>query len=485
MALLDASVPDSGTAIDSGVEGPVRLRDIALTINGRDSLSFPPFDGGEIPLSFPRRDDIRAQWRQRDGGWGLATGSLLDDGGYLIPAVPEGDAVIFVRSSPFAVVTTASSLDMSYVVSGRKDAIAAPPNVPTTLNCAFFDMNPWEPANDRWVIASFEAPFAENILNANPPAGLTSSTLPVPLHQLSLPLPEGRLGDTVSLFQLRRRQAGPLTYRSMLSGSTVRAPNMSPGATETVVMPFTSPFDGGVDLDLDVPSLVDVARAVRPAPAPVNTITFGINAVRNHRAVGQVNRGFRGNLSNVTVVDAEPLLPTVGRVQQRIEWATLVSSEDLLAYVFVRTDIRVQGPTFSGIFDAYHERFAPLDGPTLTMGGALTPPRDIRVNGMSGALSAVGLTPRISWLPPERGSPARYTVSFQRAVFQNGSITWSEASSFATTQTSLEVPPFALQSGVVYAVEVRAWSGAFNPRQPGFLPSDVEISANVSDLFSP
>jgi hypothetical protein len=479
----DAGPPDAGTP-DAGIDGPIRLRDIALTVSVRDYRSFPPFDGGDVPLNFPRFDDVRAQWRQRDGGWGLAAATRLSDAGYLIQGVPEGEAIISVRSSPLAVVTRLNALDMSYVVAGRRDSVFAPSNVATNLICSYFDMPPWE-STDRFFVASFETPFAETVRGGVPPVGNRSAALTLPLNQIPVPLPEGRLGDTVSLFQLRRRQAGPLTYASLFSGATVLAPDMVPGQTATVSMPFSSPFDGGVDLDLDVDALTAAASAVRPTPPPVDSITFGINAIRGHRVAGRVNTGFRGNRTNVVVVTSDPLLPNVGRVMQRVEWATLVPTEDLIAYTFVRTDIPVRGPTFSGFFDAYHERLVALDGPSLVITSALTPVRDIRINGMSGARSSVGLTPRVSWQPPERGSVAHYTVTFQRAEPQNGSISWSAGQSFWTTQTTLDVPPFALQAGSVYAVEVRAWSGAFDPGQPDFQPSDAEISANVSDLFTP
>jgi hypothetical protein len=115
--------------MDAGVDSPVRLRDIELVVNVRDYRKFAGLDGGELPLSFPRSDDVRAQWRQRDGGWGLANAAFLDDGGYLIQGVPEGEAIIFVRSSTVAAVTRANFLDMSLVVAGRNDAVVAPSNV--------------------------------------------------------------------------------------------------------------------------------------------------------------------------------------------------------------------------------------------------------------------------------------------------------------------------------------------------------------------
>jgi hypothetical protein len=344
---------------------------------------------------------------------------------------------------------------------------------------------PWDPATDRWFFASFETPFAEFVRGGSPPPGTRSAIISLPLNQIPVPLPEGRLGDTVSLFQLRRRQGAGLNYSSIIAGSTVPAPDMVPGRSDTVAMPFSAPTDGGVDLELDVPSLVEVARAVRASPAPVIRIVFGINAVRWHRQAGRVGRGFFRNLSEVVVVTAEPILPAAGRLTERVEWAPVVPAQDLVAYTVTRTDIPVRAPSFSGFFDAYHERYVPLDGPQLTITGALTPARDIRINGMAGALSAAGLTPRVTWQPPERGSVARYTVTFQRATFQNGSITWEAGQSFSTTQTSLDVPPFTLQRGSVYGAEVRAWSGSFDPIQPNYIPSDSEVSANISDLFTP
>jgi hypothetical protein len=209
--------------------------------------------------------------------------------------------------------------------------VVAPSNAPTNLNCDFFDIVPWDPATDRWFFASFETPFAEFVRGGSPPPGTRSAIISLPLNQIPVPLPEGRLGDTVSLFQLRRRQGAALNYSSIIAGSTVPAPDMVPGRSDTVAMPFSAPTDGGVDLELDVPSLVEVARAVRPTPAPVIRIVFGINAVRWHRQAGRVGRGFFRNLSEVVVVTAEPILPAAGRLTERVEWAPVVPAQDLVA----------------------------------------------------------------------------------------------------------------------------------------------------------
>ncbi|MER2563789.1 MAG: hypothetical protein ABTQ32_23870 [Myxococcaceae bacterium] len=84
----DASVFVADAAVDG------RPRDIEITSwmidQGGD-------DGGERnPLQVPRLADVRAQWRWADGGWGSSQAEWLEDAGYLIRAVPEGDATCSV-----------------------------------------------------------------------------------------------------------------------------------------------------------------------------------------------------------------------------------------------------------------------------------------------------------------------------------------------------------------------------------------------------
>ncbi|MBE2247920.1 MAG: hypothetical protein IAE78_00135 [Myxococcus sp.] len=56
-------------------------------------------------LAVPRLSSVRAQWRWRDGGWGLSQATFEDDGGYRIRGVPAGEAMVFFPTFG-AVVTT-------------------------------------------------------------------------------------------------------------------------------------------------------------------------------------------------------------------------------------------------------------------------------------------------------------------------------------------------------------------------------------------
>lgn len=104
----DASV----SAKDAAVDGPLRDLEITSWLIGQGGD-----DGGvRTGLQVSRLSDVRAQWRWADGGWGSSQAEWLGDAGYLIRAVPEGDATIFFPTFG-ALPTGASRLDLSHHLS--------------------------------------------------------------------------------------------------------------------------------------------------------------------------------------------------------------------------------------------------------------------------------------------------------------------------------------------------------------------------------
>jgi hypothetical protein len=89
---------------------------------------------------------------------------------------------------------------------------------------------------------------------------------------------------------------------------------------------------------------------------------------------------------------------------------------------------------------------------------ALSPPRDLKVNGMSApdALSGVGTTPVVSWSPPAVGQPSSCTVFVRARHSVDGNVDYTTTSiSVPDGSTSVRIPPNLLQpSGFAYSFRV-------------------------------
>ncbi len=88
----------------------------------------------------------------------------------------------------------------------------------------------------------------------------------------------------------------------------------------------------------------------------------------------------------------------------------------------------------------------------------MSPPQNVSINGQiaTGDLSGVGLTPTISWDPPEVGAPIYYRVTIRELVASGTQTFASTRGRFLTADTSLSVPPEVLADGRRYFIALAA-----------------------------
>lgn len=468
----DAGMTADASAPDAGVDGPPRDIEITAWFIGQAGD-----DGGtRIVLGLPRLSDVRAQWRWRDGGWGLSQATFEDDGGYRIRNVPAGEAIVFFPTFG-GLVTTASQLDFSLVAQGRLDVEVANPAIATTLRVDVDNAVPWL-ASDSDAVFARETPFALTG-QLTLAAGVRYYSTTFRWNQQAYPLLVGSRGDTFSYFQVRQRTGGPIPYRSILAAGTAIAPDMANGTNTSVGVTLTEPPTVGADVRLDFPAYERALKEPRPS-LPIVRSAFSVTYRRGLPRVGVVTQGNRRIEAGLDVV-AAPLTPGQPVAQGRVEWADVFPRDELVASVVTRADIVISNGVASDTFNLFYERAIPLTGNLASLDATLSPVRHIMVNGQPavGALTGVGLTPVLSWSPPSQGTPTRYAVTVFDLVDQNFS------AAFFTTQTRLQLPPFILSSGRSYVAIVTAERGAYDLLRPTFMPADIERVGAITDSFRP
>lgn len=469
----DAGMTADASAPDAGVDGPPRDIEITAWFIGQAGD-----DGGtRIVLGLPRLSDVRAQWRWRDGGWGLSQATFEDDGGYRIRNVPAGEAIVFFPTFG-GLVTTASQLDFSLVAQGRLDVDVANPAIATTLRVDVNNAVPWL-AGDSDTLFARETPFA---LTGQPTlgAGVRNFSSTFRWNQQAYPLMVGSRGDTFSYFQVRQRTGGPIPYRSILAAGTAIAPDMANGTNTSVGVTLTEPPTVGADVRLDFPACERALKEPRPS-LPILLSAFTVTYRRGLPRVGVVTQGNRRIEAGLMVVAALGLPPGQPLAEGRFEWADVFPRDELVASVVTRGDVVISNGIATDTFNLFYERSVPLTGNTATLDATLSPVRDLSVGGQRAVapLRGVGLTPVLSWSPPAQGTPTRYAVTLFDLVDQNYS------AAFFTTKTQLELPPFTLTAGRTYVAIVTAERGAYDLLRPTFRPADSERVAAITDSFTP
>ncbi|MBE2251806.1 MAG: hypothetical protein IAE78_19880 [Myxococcus sp.] len=464
--------PDSGTTIDAGVDGPPRDIEIVAFLHSQAKQ-----DGGRsYPFLVPRLADVRAQWQWRDGGWGNSQGRLLEDGGYLIPAVPAGEAIVIFPTTQ-GLVSAASHFDFSWTVQGRPTAELPQPNVPTVARVSVLNLPPWAPG-DLVVYSSLETPFVI-IDRSQLPTGTTGYRLIFDWHTGRHPLFFGSAGDTFSVTSFRPRTTGTLTYQTATAGGTVSPPDLTLGSDISFSVNLTEPVVAGAEVHLDFPGTVAALREGRPSQSP-GTSTFAITQRRGLREVGVVTSGYRGLQAGLPLVLAENIPGTQPALRGRVQWADLRSRDELVASLVTRFDVSVTAAGRSDTFPLFYERNLPVTD-TIDLATTLGVPREITIEGQPTTQyrTGVGVTPRLSWDAPARGTATRYLVTILDLVDRNFS------RSFVTTKRTFTVPPFTLMTGRSYVAVISAQAGAFDPLNTLFQPAEFESISTITEAFSP
>lgn len=470
----DAGLPavDAGMTVDAGVDGPPRDIEIVAFLHSQAKQ-----DGGRsYPFLVPRLSDVRAQWQWRDGGWGNSQGRLLEDGGYLIPAVPAGEAIVIFLTTQ-GLVSSASRFDFSWTVQGRPTAEFPNPNVPTSVRIAATGLLPWA-AGDALVFSSLETPFRLLQLATITP-GSTAISGSLRWDQERVPMFRGSEGDSFMLSTMRPRLLGQVSYQSLTAGRTVSPPDLTAGADITVNLSLVEPAPVGADVHIDFPGFEQALREARPGQALLAS-SFAVTHRRGLREVGVVRYGYRGNEAGLPMVLGENIPIGLPDTRGRVQWADLMPRDELVASLSTRFDVRVSAGSVTDSIPIFVTRTLPVSD-TIELVPTLSVPRALAINGAPSTSfrAGVGLTPTLSWDAPARGSPSRYLIVVLDLVDQN----FSQA--FYTTKRTFTIPPFTLMTGRTYVATITAQAGAVDPLNPLFQPGDFESIGTVTEAFTP
>lgn len=427
-----------------------------------------------------------------DGTFTTIGATVGNDGTFRATDVPAG--TYYLRydfpDDPAAwfLVTDKATHEFGALFAGRPDARA--PTAPTSMTFELDGLRPWRkesatdfsdsyvPGDDLWMYSlnagclfEVDPDFSTDV--PPPPNLLKDGDTRLGGFTVDLSLVGGSLidaakGDTALVLQAVHTREGPLRSQRI-----VRA--FSPA-------PF-SQNEG---------QAVTVSGVMQEAPQRTASLTWNQAAFAALvREVGPRARATRHELQ----VEPEPAgagrssiawIPSVLRMsvaadgaQDRtiplafgnpfpaewplVAWATMDVDADDTGVISGR--ITVGGP-FERLLRA---PVAPIIGP----------PRDVRLNGIAAAqgASGTGRTPTIEWKPPALGTATGYEVVIDRVISEDGQPPrGSELAAFATTQTSLRVPPDIIGNDR-FVVTVRAYR---NDGPAGLWGSAIAISGPLT-----
>jgi len=395
------------------------------------------------------------------------------DGTYVIPGVPEGTYTLKwwdpdLRGGMVQRyrVTTKHKLDLGLVFYGRPNATLVTTS-PTNLVFNVTGMAPWQDGN-LLQITAFGAggfglavrydPNTGMLLSGNPTVGATSLSgftidwsLTAPTDFIDQPmLIDGGQADRLALTQLVSRSNASASYLSIVKIFRAPAFTMTSGQPSTLAGAFE---DVAQDRQIwaswkrsefaaHVTEIHPSARAAAPnftilVQPRADVYTYVSPTLLDVSSTTQPD----GTDVDLSLQYGNPFPPAWP------SWATSCMYAD--AYL--------PYPTGTSRMDMYGFICGSLplaSAQTGTMRPTISPPRDLKVNGIAatGPLVGIGTTPALSWSPPALGTPTSCSVVVRKRPVGAGDYT---AISVPATSTSVRIPPGILEpTGFVYAFRV-------------------------------
>ncbi|HRI63618.1 MAG TPA: hypothetical protein PK156_05255 [Polyangium sp.] len=429
--------------------------------------------------------EIAALVPKDDGSVREILGKISADGSFVIPQVPEIPYnlrfVEFIDNAtvpPRIVINAPREIDLGRVFVGRPDALTIKTS-PTDLALTAMGLEAWT-SGDVLEMFSIGSGAAGELLPTTgnyPLPGVTSldKYRGDAAKLLNPKLVQGSKGDPAVITQLAGTAATAAPYHSVRKVFNTPSFDQVDGNPTLISGEFIDVVQKNFAVDIDSPSFNLFASAVHP-----NATVAG----KNVRLIAEPG-GTRTTTAvppNLLICEASTSakLPTTFAYGNPFppSWAEIVSTD----IAFSMTHDTPTGISKSTIVTM--GQYGPVESfPKLAV-PVLSPPLDIRVNGMPAIepLSGIGFTPTITFAPPEVGTPAVYIIGIRR--LDPGGATTRTTAIFSTTETTFKIPEDTLDFGYFYYVRVSVRT-TFDIRQPFKTGTTNAYASALTGLITP
>ncbi len=398
---------------------------------------------------------------------------------------------------------TTSTPDLTTLVNGRSDRVAATQRTPVTLNLT--DGVSWR-RSDTLIIAGSQVPaYQRPALGLSPPISNGATSIsgtfdwqdPVinfsPVRQTAF-LPDASKGDVTWVYH---RTAMPVSSTTGASTTDWRyaleyaklanlsIPNGGP-ATITATL-SAAPQTGSLPGDFRSSQFAALATAVNPAATQSANNATGVSVLANpysltypDMGVSPVSLGFFITTDATTDVNYGAL--HYGRFFDSV-WHEF-------AEIFYSYDINLNAPGYPGTVTASASYLAdiPMSSVPTSYTPTLSPPTAPKINGIDAFTThSAGAAPIIGWSAPAIGTATRYTVGVTFQIGTNvmaGDVVSLRAVVYSGN--SFKVPGTFMKPGQFYSGEVLAVSSPETLDGPPFAQGLPHTSVGTDfGLFGP
>lgn len=431
-----------------------------------------------------------------DGAGGFAVipaTARRTNGTYATAGVPEG--AHWVRLGTRYVWTDQAFVDWSFDLFGRGD-VAFPAN-PTRLEVNAGNLAPWQTTDTlAWVGPqhgySQAMPLTDPaVLNA-PRLGETALgafRFELGPNGLFDGLLDPTKGDQAYINQLATlppvQSCGPVR---VLSRSLVLPPTTTAdGSTTTVNSGFLDiAAHAKLRLRWQRASFARYGDAVHPG-APVSSAFVAVSAFALPLAFGlpgdaysllEFNTLGGGDIDFGTLRYGNPFPSGWNRPVDTF----VAFTKNYLAPVATVSEPLQRGLSMSVLIDP-----ASRDDATLTLAPRISPPRHAQINGKTLFANqlGVGVTPQVSWTPPQIGTANRYFMRVLELLPNGTRSRFRQVATLSTAATAVTLPPGLLTPGRAYVLTVAAVNTGVPVTQPNRNSLPFAFATTMSAIVSP
>ena len=423
---------------------------------------------------------VVAFW-EADGGFASSTGAGTADGKFTVAGLPTGPVYLRLGNASF-IYTAADAVDLAQAEVGRPgQAMVTGTNL--TINAT--GLTAWATYDEVALAVTNNGAKVDDLSKAGaatPPNGSTSATF---LISYTGPLIEAAQGDVLRLFQ-NKVYPTPVPNQVAVSAAAVSSLTQVNGQPSTVNAVFSPLAMSTVDLDLKV-SQFEAWKSDVNAQATVGASQFVLYAAPSAATM----RGLPGSTPALLFV---PMSAGAADVTGTFSYGNpFPSTSTVIASRITSFSVPFTAPGASSAVkhSSLHASITPLSFLPSTQLPTISPARQIKVNGQaaSAALTGVGLSPVVTWVPPALGTPDRYILTVVRLVNNAGANVEQPVASIRCkgTVTRLAIPPGVLTSGGTYVLSLTASAngGLDLEKRPYELAAIFDTAEAVAGPISP